>query len=235
MQNPGFLAAVTRRLPLLPGHPTHMGKISSVGIGSETPGYRKGAMVAIVGPDGVGKTTLARALLQLWPGPVGYFHFRPPIVRPLEKQPAQDTGGLPKAPRSGSRVFGWLRLALNLARFWVGYTVRVLPVVRRGGLVVADRWAYGYLAQPHGLKYYGPVWLASLLLRLFPQPSAVIVASAPIATIFSRKQELTPAEILDEQRAWDQVPALRKMSVATTAAPDVIASQVIEALLVESE
>lgn len=89
-----------------------------------------GVFVAVVGPDGVGKTTFARALLE---------------------------GGLDTFPTStfvlrlgvGYQLFPWRsRLASQRAR-------------KPGrNLVVADHWAYGYLAQPDVLKCGGPQLLA---------------------------------------------------------------------------
>ena len=48
---------------------------------------RRGALVILVGPDGVGKTTVARALGAAYDGPSGYFHFVPPIGGRLSADP----------------------------------------------------------------------------------------------------------------------------------------------------
>lgn len=73
----------------------------------------------------------------------------------------------------------------------LGYLVRIRPAVRQGALVMGDRWAYGYLVQPRALKFYGPVWMARLAVRLLPQPEVVVNLVAPAEVIRSRKAELS--------------------------------------------
>ena len=81
----------------------------------------RGAFVVIVGPDGVGKTTVARTLIERFNGPTGYFHFRPPLRGPLPSAPPNRSGPSPgKGEPGGSALLGWLRLARNVARFWAG-------------------------------------------------------------------------------------------------------------------
>ena len=149
----------------------------------------------IVGPDGVGKSGLAQALVEIAPGESGYFHFRPPFrgrLRssvPTAQQPTTKNRGTP------SLVVGWLRLSVAFVRFWAGYLLRVRPVLGRGGLVVGDRWAYGYLVQPRALRYGGPPWLASFMIKSLPSPDLVVNLTAPPQEIHRRKQELTVTEL----------------------------------------
>lgn len=192
----------------------------------------KGILIAIVGPDGVGKTTLARNLLAVWDGPGRYIHFRPPIIGPLDEYPSDLPWDEPKANAPGWMVLGWVRLLMNLWLFWVGYLVRVRPFLRRQGLVVADRWAFGYVGQPRALRFHGPDWLARTMLKLFPKPTMVVVARAPVSTILSRKQELEPAEISNELEAWGTVvESSRSVLVDTTRAPEELALELKKLLL----
>jgi thymidylate kinase len=115
-------------------------------------------------------------------------------------------------------------------RFWTGYLVRVQPALSAGRLVVADRWAYGYLVQPAALRFYGPVWLARLVLRLLPQPDLVANLTAPADVIRSRKQELTSSEISAELAEWSDLPARRLRPFDTQGPPDQVAAQILEEL-----
>jgi thymidylate kinase len=148
------------------------------------------------------------------------------LLRPLADIPSE-AAIIAKADEEGSVVLGWARLLVNLSRFWAGYLLRIRPLLRQNGLVVADRWAYGYLAQPRALRFYGPAWLARGLLRIFPRPSLAVIAKAPPEIIVSRKQELTWEQVSQELAAWDEVisfgPVLR---VDTTEPPEKLAMDV---------
>jgi thymidylate kinase len=189
-----------------------------------------GAFVIIVGPDGVGKTTVAARLMGDYPGPASYFHFVPPILGPLDERPGAAAPHRGKGSPGGSRVLGWVRALRNFARYWLAYLVRVRPAVRRGALVIGDRGAYGYLVQPHALKFYGPPSLAKALLRALPAPDLVVNLSAPADVIHRRKQELSPIEIKGELEAWATLPTPRLRTFDATEAPDSIARRILEAL-----
>jgi len=189
------------------------------------------AFVVIVGPDGVGKTAVARALTTLWGGPAAYFHFCPPFASTLPSGPPDTSIPPPtKGDPDGSRVLGWLRLARSWCRFWLGYLTSVRPALRRGSLVVADRWAYGYVVQPFALKYYGPRWLAVRMLRALPQPDLVVNLTAPSDVIRARKQELTLDQIRQELTDWLTLPEPALQTFEAVEPPDKIAGRIRAAL-----
>jgi thymidylate kinase len=173
-----------------------------------------GSFVVLVGPDGVGKTSLARGLLEHWPGPTLYFHFMPspdsPFTPTLE---GHDPVPPPKAPPTGSMVLGWVRLVRNFVRFWVAYLFRIRPETRGGALVIGDRWLYGYVAQPTSLRFYGPAWLGSLAVRLMPHPDLIINLTAAPDVIHERKDELSVEQITRELSLWKTLPSCRRRDV----------------------
>ena len=192
---------------------------------------RPGRFVVIVGPDGVGKTTVARALIAAADGPTGYFHFRPIVFRPMLAAPPDHMDpAVDKGSPDGSRLLGWVRIFRNLIRFWVGYLARVRPAVSAGHLVVGDRWGFGYLVQPAALKFYGPDWLARLALRLLPQPDLVANLTAPVEVVRGRKQELTETEITAELSAWSALPVHRLRSFDTQGPPREVAARILAEL-----
>ena len=197
--------------------------MSPVSIGS-------GHFVVLVGPDGVGKTAVAHALLARHRGPAAYFHFLPPLRGPLARSPGPSVAPPPKAKPGGCRLLGWIRLLKNAGRCWVGYLKTVRPALKRSWLVIGDRWIYGYLVQPDALKFHGPASLARAVVRLLPRPHLIVNLAAPAHVIRGRKQELTVAQIEQELLAWSSlgVPNVRTLD-ATRPPPD-IATEVLAVL-----
>lgn len=162
--------------------------------------------MAVVGPDGVGKTTFARGLAAALGDEVRYFHFRPPLRGELSAV-VPDPTPLPKRKDRPSLIGGWARIALAVVRFWAGYLVSVSPVLRDGEVVIGDRWSYGYLVQPVSVGFAGPRWLARWAVSLMPKPDVVFNLAAPATVILGRKAELTRAEVEFELEVLQQLPA----------------------------
>lgn len=188
---------------------------------------RRGRFVAIVGPDGVGKTTLAAKLLDLAPEPTGYVHFRPNMLRPLRTRPNGLTVMGPDKHPPENPLLGWLRLVASIPRFWFGYLARIRPVLQRGGTVVADRWAYGYIAQPQALRFFGPPRLARIAVRLIPRPDLVINLCAPPSLIASRKGELSEQEIAVELGLWRSLPVASMCTLDAALPPEDLAERAL--------
>lgn len=189
-----------------------------------------GAFVVLVGPDGVGKTSVARELVSRRPGRARYFHFRPAVRRPLDRTVPGPGPSIAKARGGGSRVAGVLRLLRSAAHGWVAYLVRIRPAVRAGELVVGDRWLYGYVGQPQSLRFHGPDPLARMIVRLLPRPDLVVKLVAPPEVIVQRKQELTIDEVRAELARWDMLPVGNGLTLACDVPPADVADAVLAAL-----
>ena len=194
------------------------------------PGSR-GAFVVLVGPDGVGKTTVAKALAEARAGTVAYFHFVPPLLGRLALHPPAD-GEWHRAPTTvrGSRILGWVRILRSVVRCWIGYLTAIRPARDRGVLVVGDRWVYGYLAQRQALRFYGPRGMAVAAIKVLPKPDLIVNLSAPPSVVWARKQELSPDTVAEELSAWARLPYGRLRTFDATEAPAAIAGRILEAL-----
>jgi thymidylate kinase len=188
--------------------------------------------VVLVGPDGVGKTTVARHLINLHTGESIYFHFRPTAKGGIRPEPGMIRQ--PEIRRSNStpvdRFVGWARILVNLARFWWGYLIVIRPALARHALVVGDRWSYGYMAKPESLGFYGPRWLARWVVALMPAPDLVAALSADPATIINRKPELDWTSAARDLAAWTNLPVRRLRVFDALKPPSEVAAAIRQCL-----
>jgi thymidylate kinase len=144
--------------------------------------FRPGISVAVLGPDGAGKTTLAKGLGESLALPTRYVYMGLWKEGTLERLLAHVPG---------------LNLALLMCRL-VGRTFRVAYFRWRGCIVVLDRFTYDAI-----LVNQSDTWrhrmTASLVLRFSRTPDLVIVLDLPGEVAFERKGEQS-VEILNEWR-----------------------------------
>jgi thymidylate kinase len=140
----------------------------------ESPAEPTGLAVAILGPDGAGKTTLAEGLTRSLPLPTEVLYMG------VWKEPAWQPWlrFLQLAPG--------VRLAARSARLAAG-SLRCTYHRRRGRLVVLDRFTYD-AALPAELDWRGRVTVA-IARRMARAPDAVLVLDAPPEVMYARKGE----------------------------------------------
>src|SRR5438874_542892 len=97
-----------------------------------------GLHIAVLGPDGAGKSTLIETLFRsLAPcfGQQRVFKFRPDVFKRIAAGTEPNPHGRP--PRS--QVVSWLKTIYYFADWWLGWLFLIAPARSRGGLVVFDR------------------------------------------------------------------------------------------------
>jgi hypothetical protein len=142
---------------------------------------RPGVGVAILAPDGAGKSTLAEGLLGAFPLPARSIYMSPRLAT----DDARGIGGL----------------ARRLFRLW-GRWVRGRYHVARGRLVVFDRYPLEALVAPRrrrGTRVRLRRWLVG---HSCPRPELVLVLDADGATLHDRSGEIDPATLESERLGY---------------------------------
>jgi thymidylate kinase len=200
-------------------------------VSTELPKAKPGFTVALIGPDGAGKTTIARRLEQLLPMPVKYIYmgvnpessnYLLPTTRAVYALrrllgARRDTSG-PKdsrrpdreTPRGAVRrvlrsTRSFLRLGNRLAEEW--HRALVASVYRRrGSIVVFDRYFfadyYAYDVVHSGRRSASRRLHGFILSRLYPRPDLVIYLDAPAEVLLERKGEGTLESLARRRREY---------------------------------
>jgi len=171
---------------------------------------RQGLIVALLGPDGSGKTTLAEYIVkqQLFNAKYVYMgrdQFLIPtrkilksVLRLIQGRP----GSKPVSPSASSDetlipVTGESRHALDVVRllhdmadFYLRYLVFNHFPYRYGKLIVNDRYVYDLMIGNEQVQKHP--FFRKYILRLFPKPDMVFILSVPANDMFVRKGEHTP-------------------------------------------
>ena len=162
---------------------------------------RRGLHIVILGPDGSGKSTLANALRILLTAvgiQVHIRHLGPRLLRNEAHSPVTDPHARP--PR------GVAASVVKLGYWWIDYTIGYIvtcwPLLRRGDVIVHDRYLHDVAIDPKRYRYGGPLYLARLLARVVPQPDIFFILVADPETILARKAEVSESELYRQLAAY---------------------------------
>lgn len=174
-----------------------------------------GATLVFLGPDGVGKTTLLRAVsksleavfpeqnIYRWRPAV--FARAPRLARLPHSKPARSAWG-----SISYLFFTWLD-------FTTGYLVAIRSALSRNTLVIFDRFYHDLLIDPKRYRFGGPLGLVRAVSRIVPPRDLFfVVLDADEQTILSRKQQLPPEEIRRQRRAYREFAAQAAASVTVS-------------------
>jgi thymidylate kinase len=162
---------------------------------TDTHRHHAGLWVAFLGADGSGKSSVRERYVPKVRGmfsDVRVFHLRPRLLR--GSAAGRTTNSDPHGQTRRGAVASVVKLFYLWLDYQIGYLVRVFPALRRGDLVLFDRYYYDIQIDSGRFRYGGPEWIVRLLGRLVPRPDLLFVLDAPSEVLQRRKQEVTPAE-----------------------------------------
>ena len=157
-----------------------------------------GMLIACLGPDAAGKGEVIRALVERPLAPFARaqtMHLRPQVMRPARAQP---TAPRVRTPRGRFGTFA--KLMMFAADYWIGYWLRIRPMLMRSTLLVSDSYFDDVLVDPRRYRMYRPRAFARLLASWIPQPALWLVFDAP-AEVLRARQGDTPGEDLARLRS----------------------------------
>lgn len=209
------------------------------------------SLLAVVGPDGVGKTTfiellqseLARVLVKDRDD-IEVKHFRPHILPNIKEllsgrkyDASSEEFSKPHRAAPASAPSSLARLAYYWADYLLGYWLVNRRKCARGKVMIFDRYFYDFVVDPRRSRINLPKWLRTLFLRVTPQPDFVFFLDCDADTVFARKQELELEEIsrqLQEYRSLAEASPRRFVVLDARQAPEISCHKAVAQLIQRS-
>jgi len=168
-----------------------------------------GMMVVLLGPDGAGKSTVAKGALKLASGSFysGELRYWRPCLFPQMKrllhfwEPLpmdQDGNPHPHDHKKESMFKSLIRFFYYSIDYILGFYLKIYPQIIEKKLIIMDRYYYDFLIDLHRYNFNISKRLPDVLLPLIPKPDLVIYLHASPEVLLKRKQEL-PFEELKRQ------------------------------------
>jgi thymidylate kinase len=169
--------------------------------------YPTGLCVAVLGPDGAGKSTLVNRLGEDLLGAfrrTAVFHLRPTLIdKKPERGPVTDPHG--KAPYPF--WVSLLKIPYYVLTYGLGYLFHVRPRLVRSALVLFDRYYDDILVDPRRYRYAGPMGFARLGRRLIHNPDLYFIVDVPEEEVWTRKQEVSREEVGRQRDTYRRLAA----------------------------
>lgn len=175
-----------------------------------------GIVVAILGVDGAGKSTLINAILpvlnEATHNAVVVRHLRPALLPPLARLKGKkqiNTGPVlaPHGSKPSGKIGSIFRLCYLTLDYIIGYWLWTRPrIAKQPTVVIFDRYAYDMAIDPRRFRIGISSRVTSWFAFLAPKPDLIFCLVAEPEKTVARKHELT----LEETRR--QVSDLRKFA-----------------------
>ena len=172
-----------------------------------------GTFIAIMGPDGVGKTVLLDTLeerLEYAFSSVSRHHWRPGLIRSLHRlrtgrdpvPPIGEKMAMTIVERRTAFLPSLMRLMYYAIDYTLGYWLRIHREMSRGSLVMCDRYFYDYFVDPGSKCITAPRWVLWAFCALYRRPQRGFVLQADPNHVRARRSDLTLAEVARQNEAF---------------------------------
>jgi thymidylate kinase len=186
--------------------------------GAEVAQYMRpaGLTVAVLGPDGAGKSAVCAALANLSRASLPFKQVETrhlyrrvlPLLSELWKGRLRTTPAAPATVHNphGKRphrsLVSLFTLTYGAVDQWLSWLLCTRWKLSQNALLLHDRHMLEVQIDPKRFRFAGPKWLARWITRLIPKPDLVIVLDAPAEVLQSRKQEVPLAETARQLDAY---------------------------------
>lgn len=172
-----------------------------------------GAFIALIGPDGAGKSTAINNLTSILDqviinGNSKVIPWKPAyLMRLAELKKDKSLDSLPKSVKKRhipNKFSSFLRFSYYTLDYILGHLIQNRKILTSEGYIVYDRYFYDYLIQPPERSFINmPRWIKNIFSFFIPMPQVIIYFKATPSVLFSRKQEETMEELKELVRLYD--------------------------------
>lgn len=223
--------------------------------GRPKPASRRGIGVALVGPDGAGKSTVAQLVVDRLPMRASYLYMGVnleastvmlPTTRLALAVKRRRGGGsdMTARPATGNRHRGRLARARGVARMlnWIAEEwfrqVLAMRIQRRGRIAIFDRHFFcdyyaSAIAGPKEGRSLDARLHGYVLQRWYPRPDLTIFLDAPVEVLLARKGQDTLEGLSRRRGEYLQLASVLPafVSVDANRPVDLVADEVVELIV----
>ncbi|KKO01326.1 hypothetical protein LCGC14_0119140 [marine sediment metagenome] len=159
---------------------------------------KKPLVISFLGPDGSGKSTVIEGVIKekLPFNGTSYFHLKP--LHPARALGESVVVVDPHKYPPYSMLKSYVKLAFFIYQYNIGWIKNVLPLKKKGNLVIFDRYYHDLLVDNRRYRYGGNIKIAKFISKFIPKPDIFFVLTTDPKVIYTRKQEV-PFNELERQ------------------------------------